>query len=294
MRAVVVRETGGPEVLRLEEVPAPEPGPGEVLVRVEAAGVNHYDLNQRAGGVRALPWIPGSDASGRLPDGGRVLVTSGRGCYAELALVKEENAFPVPETIDAITTAALGVPYRTAWWAVVELAGLASGETLLVQAGSSGTGQAAVQIGRALGATVYATAGVAKHDRIRALGAEPLAYDDERLADLGADVVFDPVGGDGFARSVGALARGGRLVTPGVLASPTVSFDVWALVGKAGRIIGTGSAPARRDILERVIQLAAEGALSPVVDRVLPLAEAAEAHRLIEARETFGKVVLTP
>ena len=294
MRAIVVHETGGPEVLRLEEVPEPQPGAGELVVRVEAAGVNHYDVNQRAGGARSLPYTPGSDAGGRLESGERVLVSGGKGCYAELAVAREGNVWPLPDGVSMETAAALGVPYRTAWWAVVELAGLASGDRLLVQAGSSGTGQAAIQIGLALGAEVYATAGTSKHERVRQLGAEPLAYDDEQLAGLEADVVFDPVGGDGFARSVDALASGGRVVTPGAVASPAVSFDIWSLVGKGARIIGTGSAPAARETLERLIQLAGEGRLAPIVDRRLPLEDAAEAHRLVEAREIFGKVVLVP
>jgi NADPH:quinone reductase-like Zn-dependent oxidoreductase len=294
MRAIVVHETGGPDVLQLEEVPEPQPGPGEVVVRVEAAGVNHYDLNQRAGGARTLPYVPGSDAGGQLESGERVLVSGGKGCYAELALAREENVWPLPGGLSAETAAALGVPYRTAWWAVVDLAELTRGDRLLVQAGSSGTGQAAIQIGLALGAEVYATASASKHERVRELGAEPLAYDDERLAGLEADVVFDPVGGDGFGRSVDALARGGRVVTPGAVASPAVSFDVWSLVGKGARIIGTGSSPASRETLDRLIELAGEGRLAPIVDRRLPLEQAAEAHRLIEARETFGKVVLVP
>jgi NADPH:quinone reductase-like Zn-dependent oxidoreductase len=294
MRAIVVHETGGPDVLQLDEVPEPQPGPGEVVVRVEAAGVNHYDLNQRAGGARTLPYVPGSDAGGQLESGERVLVSGGKGCYAELALAREENVWPLPGGLSAETAAALGVPYRTAWWAVVDLAELTRGDRLLVQAGSSGTGQAAIQIGLALGAEVYATASASKHERVRELGAEPLAYDDERLAGLEADVVFDPVGGDGFGRSVDALARGGRVVTPGAVASPAVSFDVWSLVGKGARIIGTGSSPASRETLDRLIELAGEGRLAPIVDRRLPLEQAAEAHRLIEARETFGKVVLVP
>jgi NADPH2:quinone reductase len=294
MRAIVVHETGGPEVLRLEEVPEPQPDEGEVVVRVEAAGVNHYDLNQRAGGARTLPYVPGSDAGGRLESGERVLVSGGKGCYAELAVAREQNVWPLPDEVSTETAAALGVPYRTAWWAIVDLGELSSGDRLLVQAGSSGTGQAAIQIGLALGAEVFATASASKHDRVRGLGAEPLAYDDERLAGLDANVVFDPVGGDGFARSVNALAGGGRVVTPGAVASPAVSFDVWSLVGKGARIIGTGSSPASRETLTRLIELAREGRLAPVIDRSLPLAEAAEAHRLIEARATFGKVVLVP
>ena len=294
MRAIVVHEAGGPEVLRLEELPDPEPGEDEVVVRVEAAGVNHYDLNQRSGGARRFPYVPGSDAGGSLAGGERVLVTGGRGCYAEQVAVARDRVWVLPDTVNAEAAAALGVPYRTAWWAVVELAGLARGDTLLVQAGSSGTGQAAIQIGVALGATVHATAGASKAERLRELGAEPLAYDDPRLNAIGADVVFDPVGGDGFGRSVEALATDGRLVTPGAIAESRVAFDVWSLVGKRARIIGTGSSPPSRETLDRLIELVAAGTLRPVIDRRLPLEAAAEAHRLIEARETFGKIVLIP
>jgi NADPH:quinone reductase-like Zn-dependent oxidoreductase len=294
MRAIVVHEIGGPEVLRLEDVPDPEPGEGEVLVQIEAAGVNHYDLSQRAGGARNLPYVPGSDAGGRLATGDRVLVTGGRGCYAELAAVNSANIWPLPDAVSADAAAALGVPYRTAWWAVAELGELAAGERLLVQAGSSGTGHAAIQIGLALGATVYATASPSKHERLRQLGAEPLAYDDPSIGKLEASVVFDPVGGEGFAGSVESLARDGRLVTPGAVANATVTFDIWSLVSSRARIIGTGSAPASRETLDRLIELAASGKLAPVIDRRLPLAEAAEAHRLIEKREVFGKIVLVP
>jgi NADPH2:quinone reductase len=294
MRAVVVRETGSPDVLRVEDVAEPEPAEGEVLVHVDAAGVNHYDLNQRAGGARNLPYTPGSDAGGRLESGEPILVTGGRGCYAERCLAGEANVWTRPDGVSAETAAALGVPYRTAWYAVVDLGGLEEGATLLVQAGSSATGLAAIQIGLALGASVFATASDSKQDRLRELGAEPLSYEDSRLAGLEADVVFDPVGGEGFGRSVEALAGGGRVVTPGAVADPRVSFDIWALVGKQARIIGLGSAPAPRETLERLLAMAAEGALAPIVDRAFPLEEAAEAHRLIEARQTFGKVLLIP
>lgn len=295
MRAVVLREIGGPELLRVEEVPDPQPGAGEMLVRVEAAGVNHYDLSQRAGGATSLPLVPGLDAAGRREGSGeRVLVTGAMGCYAELVAAPEQNIWPIPDSLPAEAAAALGTPYKTAWWALVELAGLERGNTLLVQAGSSGTGQACIDIGRALGARVYATASPAKHERLRALGAEPLAYDDPRIGELGADVVFDPVGADTFARSVEALAADGRLVTPGAVGNPQVSFNVWTLLTKRARIIGIGSAPSKRETLERLIEMAAKGDLRPVVDRELPLEQAPEAHRLIEARAVFGKIVLRP
>ncbi len=295
MRAVVIHETGGPEVLRYEEVPDPEPGEGEVLVRLEAVGVNHFDVNQRAGMAQSFPLILGFDGAGRREDTGeRVLVTGAPGTYAELVAVSEENVCPIPDEVDAATAAALGVPYRTAWWSIVELGGLKQGDTLLVQAGSSATGQASVDIGRALGATVYATASERKLDKLREIGAEALPYGDPKLRELGANVAFDPVGADTFADSVDALGREGTLVTPGALGNPQVSFNLWSLIGKKARIQGVGSAPAPRETIDRLIALAAEGKLKPVIDRELPLEQAAEAHRAIEARETFGKVILRP
>jgi NADPH2:quinone reductase len=293
-----MREHGGPDVLRLEEVPDPEPGEGEVLVHLEAIGVNHYDLAQRARGATP-PVILGVDGAGwvgeheRETRSQRLLVTNARGTYAELTVAAEENCFSLPDTLTGSVAAALGVPYRTAWHAL-ELAELEEGQRVLVQAGSSSTGQAAIGLARARDCTVYATASTGKLERLRATGAEPLAYDDPRLAELEVDVVFDPVGRETFDRSLAALARDGRIVTPGAVGDPHVTFDVWQLVGKRARIIGIGSAPVVRDVLTKLIELAAHGQLQPVIDRELPLEQAAEAHRAIEARETFGKVVLRP
>jgi NADPH:quinone reductase-like Zn-dependent oxidoreductase len=296
VRAIVVREGGGPEVLRLEELPDPEPAEGRVLVRLDAAGVNHFDLAQRAAPAAfgaSPPFVPGLDGAGtRVDTGARVLVTGALGTYAELIAAPEENVWPIADTLESAHAAAFGVAYRTAWSSLAD-AGLGSGETLLVQAGSSGTGQAAIDIGRHLGATVYATSSPAKHERLRAVGAEPLAYDDPRIDELAPDVVFDPVGGGVLERSLAALAGGGRIVTPGALESPTASLNLWTLIGKRARIIGTGAVVAREDF-ERMLELAAAGTLRPVVDRELPLADAADAHRAIEAREVFGKVVLRP
>jgi len=295
VRAVVVDEAGGPEVLRLEEVPDPQPGAGEVLVRVEAVGVNHADLSRRAGGGDAFPVILGYDAAGRREDTGeRVLVTSTPGTYAELVAAKAENVFAIPDSLSTAAAAALGVPYKTAWWSLVDLGGLKEGDTLLVQGASTATGQASVDIGRSLAAKVYATSRREKLDQVRALGAEALAYGDPKLRELEADVVFDPVGADTFADSVEALAREGTLVTPGAVGNPIVSFNLWTLMGKRARIQGIGSAQASRETMARLITLAGEGKLKPVIDRELPLERAADAHRAIEARETFGKVILRP
>jgi NADPH2:quinone reductase len=295
VRAVVANEAGGPEVLRVEKVPDPQPGGGEVLVRVEAVGINHVDLSNRAGGAGSFPTILGYDAAGRREDTGeRVLVTGTPKTYAELVVAKEENVFAIPDSLDTAAAAALGVPYKTAWWSLVDMGGLKEGETLLVQGGASATGQASVDIGRSLGANVYATSRPEKLDKVRALGAEPLAYGDPKVRELEANVVFDPIGADTFADSVEALAREGTLVTPGAVGNPIVSFNLWTLEGKRARIQGVGSAPASREMMERLISLAAEGKLKPVIDRELPFEQAADAHRAIEARETFGKVILRP
>jgi NADPH:quinone reductase-like Zn-dependent oxidoreductase len=294
MRAVVVQQAGGPEVLSVEEVPDPQPGDGEVLVRVEAIGVNHIDLSMRSGGTGPPPKILGFDAAGTREDTGqRVLVTGTLGTYAELVVAKEENVYPIPDSLDAAAAAALGVPYSTSWRCVVELGGLKEGDTLLVQGASTATGQAAVDIGRALGARVVATSRPEKLDKVRALGAEALAYGDAKVKEVGANVAFDPVGADTFEDSVEALAQDGIVVTPGAVSSPIVSINLWPVIMKGARIQGSGSGEGRAT-LERIIELAGEGKLEPVIDRELPLDQAADAHRAIEARETFGKVILRP
>ena len=298
MHAIVVHEGGGPEVLLFEEHPDPTPTDGQVLVRLEAAGINHFDLTQRqapeASGAKP-PYIPGIDGAGTREDTGeRELVTGTRGTYAELIAAPGENVRPIPDSLDAARAAGLGVAYKTSWASLAD-AGLQKGERLLVQAGSSGTGQAAIDIGRYLGAEVYSTASRSKHDRLREFGAEPFDYDDEKIAELGAAVVFDPVLGGGFERSLSALAPTGRLVTVGAPDSPMVSVNMWAVIGKRLRIIGSGSSTVRPEQLDQIIGLVADGSLhGPAVDRELPLDQAAEAHRLIEERETFGKVVLRP
>jgi NADPH:quinone reductase-like Zn-dependent oxidoreductase len=294
VQAIVIHEGGGPEVLTYEEIPDPSPADGQVLVRLEAAGINHFDLNQRmapdATGAKP-PFTPGMDGAGTREDTG---VSGSLGTYAELVAAADENVRLIPDSLDAARAAGLGVAYKTAWASLAD-AGLQEGERLLVQAGSSGTGQAAIDIGRYLGAEIYATASRAKLEHLRELGAEPLAYDDEKIAELGAAVVFDPVLGDRFELSLSALAPTGRLVTCGALDSPMVSVNMGAVVGKRLRIIGSGGGAVTPDELDRIIGLVADGSLGgPVVDRELPLDQAAEAHRLIEERQTFGKVVLKP
>jgi NADPH:quinone reductase-like Zn-dependent oxidoreductase len=240
------------------------------------------------------PLTPGVDAAGtRVDTGERVLVSGAPGAYAELLAAPPENVRPIPDSLDSARAAALGVAYKTAWASLAD-GGLERGDTLLVQAGSSGTGQATIDIGRHLGATIYATASESKHDRLRELGAHPLSYDDESIAQLEAAVVFDPVGGAAFEQSVAALGAGGRIVTPGAVDNPMVALNLWLVIGKRARIIGTGAASVTDEQFDHLIELAGNGELTPVIDRELPLADAAEAHRLTEAREVFGKIVLRP
>jgi NADPH:quinone reductase-like Zn-dependent oxidoreductase len=297
VRAVVIHETGGPEVLRIEEVPEPAPGEGEVLVRVQAAAVNRFDLNQRAGGATRLPLVMSSTgiaAGERVDTGERVVAAAVKGNYAEFVVAPEENVFRLPDDVDAAVAAAFATPYRAAWWGLVERAGLDKGETLLVQGGASSTGQAAIDIGRWLGARVYATAGAGKHDRLRELGAEALEYDDARIGELEADVVFEPLGARTFARSVEALGQHGRIVTPGAVGDADVTLDIWALVGKRARVEGIASQEAPPEAVGRLLELLVSGELHPWVEEELPLDQAAEAHRLIESGEVVGRVVLRP
>jgi NADPH:quinone reductase-like Zn-dependent oxidoreductase len=297
VRAAVIHETGGPEVIRIEELPDPQPAEGEVLVRVEAAGVNRFDVNQRKGGASSFPLVlgnPGDAAGTRVDTDERVVLAGGKGTHAELTVAPEEGVYALPEGADPALAAALPTPYRTAWWGVVGRGELTGGKTLLVQGGSSSTGQAAIDIGRSLGANVFATASHGAHGRLRDLGALPLAYDDPRLPELEADVVWDPLGARTFERSVAALGRDGRLITPGAVGDPTVSFSVWGIVGKRARIEGIAGQAAPREALAELIESLGRGELNPWVERALPLEEAAEAHRLIEAGEVTGRVVLRP
>lgn len=168
MRAVIANEAGGPEVLHVEDVPDPRPGGGQVVIRVEAAGINHIDLVFRSGMAPSFPLIPGFDAAGRREDTGeRVLVTGTRGTYAELVAAKEENVFQIPDSLEAAKAAALGVPYKTAWWSLVDMGRLKEGDTLLVQGASTGTGQAAVDVGLSRGAKVYGTTRAEKLEKVR-------------------------------------------------------------------------------------------------------------------------------
>jgi NADPH:quinone reductase-like Zn-dependent oxidoreductase len=300
--------------------------------------LNHLDLWERRGIERVripLPHISGSDVAGEVVDAGggsiavatRVLLQPGLRCgkcpacregrdtfcasydvlgllsdggYAELVSVPTENLVPIPDHIGFVEAAAFPLTFLTAWHMLVTLARVRPAESVLVLAGGSGVGQAAIQIARLQGATVFGTAGPAKLDQTRALGAEQVfdhyAEDFARqvkvlTAGRGVDVVVEHVGQATWDRSVSALARGGRLVTCGATSGSRAAIDLRHLFARQLQLLGSYMG-TRAELLEAVPHFFA-GHLRPVVDEVLPLAEAARAQRKLEARQQFGKVVLT-
>jgi NADPH:quinone reductase-like Zn-dependent oxidoreductase len=337
MRAARFHTHGAPDVIQYEEAPDPPPAAGRALVRVRACALNHLDLWQRRGLERVtipLPHISGADVAGEVldpgggpvPAGTRVFLQPGLSCgvcaaclegrdnqcadydvlgyqsdggYAELVSVPVENLVPIPDHIDFVTAAAFPLTFLTAWHMLVTRAAVRQGESVLVLAGGSGVGQAAIQIARLHGAHVLATAGPAKMTRTRELGAghvfDHYAEDFSRgvrsaTAGRGADVVVEHVGEATWERSVRALARGGRLVTCGATTGPRGAIDLRHLFARQLSLLG--SYMGRKSELLAAAPFFFDGKLRPVVDEVLPLADAAEAHRRLEAGQHFGKIVL--
>ena len=320
MRAITVRGGAGPaEALEIREVPIPEPGEGEILVKVAAAGVNRPDILQRLGHYPPPPGAPDTlgleiagevvRAAGRWREGDRVAALLGGGGYAEYARVDARHALAVPEGLDMTEAAALPETVFTVWANVFEHGALKAGETLMVHGATSGIGVAAIQMGKAAGARVIATArGAAKAQAARELGAD-LAVDvtAEDFGEAakgfgGVDVVLDMVGGPYFEPNLAALKTGGRIVYIASQGGATIEVPVFRLMAK--RAVVTGSTLRPRDADEKA-RLAAEvervvwpwvaaGLVKAVVDRTFPLAQAAEAHALLESGGHVGKVVLVP
>ncbi|GIJ30109.1 NAD(P)H quinone oxidoreductase [Micromonospora qiuiae] len=323
MRAITIPEPGGPEVLSWSEVPDPQPGRGEVLVDVRATAVNRADLLQRQGYYPpppGAPAYPGLECSGVVsatgPEvtdwrvGDQVCALLVGGGYAERVAVPAGQLLPVPSGVDLVDAAALPEVACTVWSNVVQLAGLAAGETLLVHGGGSGIGTFAIQLGTALGATVVATARSVKHDRLRALGADHLIdYREQdfveevrKLTDgRGADVVLDIMGASYLGRNVAALAPDGRLVIIGMQGGRKGELDLAALLAKRGTVAATAlrsrpldqKAAIVQGVRDQVWPLIEAGRIRPVIDRLLPITEAPAAHRLVESNEHIGKVLLT-
>ncbi|KAB1159231.1 NAD(P)H-quinone oxidoreductase [Micromonospora sp. AMSO12t] len=323
MRAMTVPEPGGPDALVWSEVPDPEPGPGEVVVDVRASAVNRADLLQRQGHYPpppGAPAYPGLECSGVIsaigPDvagwevGREVCALLAGGGYAERVAVPAGQLLPVPAGVDVVDAAALPEVACTVWSNVVQVARLGRGETLLLHGGGSGIGTFAIQLAVALGATVAVTARAAKHERLRELGAahtidyreQDFVEEVRRVTDgRGADVILDIMGAAYLPRNVAALATGGRLVVIGMQGGRKGELDLSALLAKRGTIAATAlrsrpleeKAEIVRGVREQVWPLIESGAVRPVVDRRVPMAEAAQAHRLVESNDHVGKVLLT-
>ena len=323
MRAVVITEPGGPEVLRLEEVPDPVPGPGEVLIEVTAAGVNRADVMQRQGHYPpppGTPPYPGLECSGRIaalgPDvsawreGDEVCALLAGGGYAELVAVPQGQVLPVPDGTAVTDAAAFPEAACTVQGTVYQLAGLRKGETILVHGGAGGIGSFMIQLAKADGAVVACTAGSpAKLARCRELGADlAISYTEQDFtaavldftAGHGADVILDIMGAPYLGPNLAALATWGRLVIIAIRGGSRGELDLGVLMGKRGSIFAAtlrARPPAEKAEVvaaarQHIWPLISAGAIVPVVDRTLPMAEAAEAHRRLDEGAHVGKILL--
>ena len=324
MRVVVATRPGGPEVLEIEMRPRPVPAEGQILIKVEAAGVNRPDVLQRMG---HYPVPPGaSDALGlevagevasrganatRHALGARVMALLPGGGYADYCVVDERNALPIPAGLTAIEAAAVPETYFTVWTNVFDRGALKSGETLLVHGGTSGIGTTAITLAKAFGARVVATAGSDdKARRCEQLGADlGVNYRTEDFvtrtmaatAGRGADVILDMVGGDYVERNYAAAAMEGRIVQIAYIQGQKAAIDLRPIMQK--RLIHTGSTLRPRSPTEKAViadalrakvwPLLEAGRCKPIIDSVFPLTEAAKAHQRIDSSAHVGKIVLT-
>jgi putative PIG3 family NAD(P)H quinone oxidoreductase len=325
MRAVTISEPGGPDVLTWDEVPGPdpEPGPGEVLVDVAATAVNRADLLQRQGHYpppEGAPEYPGLECSGTvaalgpgvetLSAGDEVCALLAGGGYAERVVVPEGQCMPVPEGVSLVQAAALPEVACTVWSNLFMLADLDAGESVLVHGGGGGVGTFAIQLAGALDVRVLTTCGTKdKMDRCRELGADvAINYKDEDFVarvkeetDGGADVILDHIGAKYLGQNVNALATNGRLVVIGLQGGRKAELDLGKLLVKRAAVMGSTLRARPTDekaticasVVENVWPLVEAGAVVPVVDREVPIAEVAEAHRLLEESGNVGKVLLT-
>jgi NADPH2:quinone reductase len=324
MRAIEITEPGGPEVLRIGERPIPEPGEGEVLIKVAAAGVNRPDVMQRTGmyppppGASDIPGLEiagtvaalGADAGG-VQEGDLVCALVAGGGYADYCVAPASLCLPVPEVLSAAQAAAIPETFFTVWTNVFDRGRLASGESLLVHGGSSGIGTTAIQLAKAFGATVYVTAGSdEKCNACTELGADAaINYRDEdfvaRISELtnerGVDVILDMIGGDYLPRNLKSLAVEGRIVQIALQGGPKVQMNLLPIMLK--RLTLTGSTLRPRTVAqkamiahslrEKVWPLLESEKVRPIIHATFPLAEASEAHRMMESSQHIGKIVLS-
>jgi len=326
VKAIRITEPGGPEVLRLQEVADPEPGPDDVLVDVRATAINRADLLQREGRYPVPPGapqdIPGLEMAGvisqvgeRVPgvsEGDRVMALLGGGGYAERAVVPGGMILPIPEDLSFVEAAAVPEVFFTAYDALFRQAGLSMGETVLVHAAGGGVGTAALQLARAGGAAmICGTASAAKLEGIERAGLPldvPIDYAEnsfeevvrERTGGRGVHVILDMVGGDYLGPDLRSLTTLGRLVLVGLLRGRTAEADLGRILTGRLRVFGTvlrARSAAEKlaltaEFRERLLPLFEQGRLRPIVDRTYPLAAAAEAHRTMGSSVNLGKIVL--
>ncbi len=324
MTVIEITQPGPPDVLQPRRRPVPPPGPGDVLIRVSAAGVNRPDLLQRLGKYPPPPGasdVPGLEVAGTVAalgegvagcrEGDTVCALLAGGGYAEYAVAPAVQCLPVPHGLDAIAAAAMPETFFTVWTNVFERGRLAAAETLLVHGGSSGIGTTAIQLARAFGARVFATAGTPeKCAACERLGAEKaINYRSEDFVEAirhatagrGVDVILDIVGAAYLSRNVDALATEGRLLLIATQGGVRGEINLVPIMQRRLTITGSTLRPRTpeqkgaiaRQLHDRVWPLVASGAVRPVVHAKFPLADAAAAHRLLESGTHIGKVVLT-
>ncbi len=323
MKGIEIREPGGPEVLVLAEFPDPSPGPGEISVRVAAAGVNRPDALQRQGKYRPPPGaspIPGLEIAGvveqvgpevdRFVPGDRVCALVGGGGYAELAVARADHCLPIPVGRSFVDAAAVPETWFTVWANVFELGRLAQGEWLLVHGGSSGIGHTAIQLASARGAHVVATSRSAqKADFCRQLGARAVDSTSEdfvaaclaHTGGRGVDVVLDMLGGDTVAKNLEALAVGGRHVSIAFLTGQGARVPLATVMAKQAVLTGSflrsrgddEKARLARAVESELWPLFSSATASPVVAQTFPLEAAGDAHAMLESGDFLGKLVLT-
>lgn len=336
MKAARFHETGGVDVLRYEDVPDPVPAAGAVVVRVKAAALNRLDLFLRSGAATmpgfSLPHIGGFDLSGEIASVGEgvdparvgeavfvrarvngpqargrldIIGISRPGGFAELTAVPADRATPKPENYSFEETAAFGCVYLTAYYGLIEQAGVRPGEVVLVHAGGGGAGTAAIQVAKAVGATVITTVG---SDEKCAKARELLGADhvvNYRSSDFrevvkdvtggrGVDVVFDPVWGDSATKTLDAIGLYGRWIVLGMVGGPTAELDAARLMFREVTLRGIVEFHADDRQIDGALNMARRGLVRPVIDTVMPLSELADAHRRMETGDLFGKIVVVP
>jgi putative PIG3 family NAD(P)H quinone oxidoreductase len=323
MRAIVISAPGSPGVLKIEERPMPGEGPSDVLVRVEAAGVNRPDIMQRLGRYAPPPGasdVPGLEVAGtiervgpevkRWRPGDRVCALVAGGGYAEFCAVPEPQCLPIPTRLDRVHAAAIPETFFTVWTNLFQRAALSQGESVLIHGGTSGIGTTAIQLASAFGAVAFATAG--SDDKCAAcerLGARAINYRTtdfvrairELTENQGVNVILDIIGGEYFGRNMECLAKDGRLVQIGLQGGMKAEINLSVLMQRRATLTGSTLRPRTvqekgaiaRDLEVHVWPLLAAGTVKPLVHSVFPLERAADAHRALESGNVIGKVVLT-